>query len=395
MRLLLVIDSLGSGGAQRQMVTLALALAARGHTPVFLVYYPEHEYFADELARAGIEVQHVEKGSRFSLGPALAIRRTLRAEPFDAVLAYLPTPSVYAELATRFLGHPPLVVSERSAFEEDPPRRSFRLRGQLHRLATLVVTNSHHHREAMARHFPWLATRLRTIWNGVDAERFAPLPVSARRDDALLAVGSIRPWKNARGLAEALIVLQERGVAVPRVRWVGKLEPHEASRRERDTVNSRLAAAGLADRWEWVGEHEDVPALLRAHAALVHPSLLEGLPNAVCEALASGLPVLAGAVGDQPRLVEDGTTGLLFDPADPSSIADAIQRFGRFDGAARAAMSAAARRFAEERLSVSRVCDEYETLLRPLVAEHRRRRGAPLSVATPPAGDHYSVSETR
>lgn len=372
LRLLFVIDSLGSGGAQRQMVSLACGLAARGHRPTFWVYYPEHRYFADELASAGIDVCHAEKGSRFSLGPILSLRRLLRRERFDAVLAFLATPSVYAELATRFPGHPPLVVSERSTFEEDPPRLSVRARTQLHRFADLVVANSHHHRHSVRRHFPWLRSRLRTIWNGVDLERFHPAraPLGSVTADALVAVGSIRWWKNLQGLAQALILLRERGRPVPRVCWAGKLEPTEASRAEYASVNTVLDRAGLGDRWEWLGEHGDVPALLRSHAALIHPSFLEGLPNAVCEALASGLPVLAGAVGDQQTLVESGITGFHFDPSDPISIADAIDRFYALSHEERLEMGRAARKFAESHLSLSRVCDEYEAMLHSLVASH-------------------------
>src|SRR5690606_21739605 len=91
-------------------------------------------------------------------------------------------------------------------------------------------------------------------------------------------------------------------------------------------VDAALAAEGVADRWRWLGRREDVPELMRAHDALVHPAFFEGLPNAVCEALASGLPVLASRVCDHPRLVGEDR-GLLFDPGSPEDIAAALERF--------------------------------------------------------------------
>lgn len=382
LRVLFVIDSLGSGGAQRQIVLLALGLAARGHAPAFQVYYPEHDYFEAELAAAGIEVMHAPKSSRYSLEPVIALRRLLRRRPFDAVVAYLPTPSIYAELATRFRGRPPLVVSERSAFVTERPTLQVHLRSHLHRFADAVVVNSHHHRKAMRREFPWLKPRLQTIWNGVDLERFAP--GDGPRSGDLVAVGSIRPLKNALGLARALTLLHEGGRSVPRVWWAGKMEPVPESAEERRAVDGVLDAAGLRDRWVWMGEHRDVPGLLRSHAALVHPSLLEGLSNAVCEALASGTPVLAGDVGDQGALVQEGVTGLLFDSASPAAMAETIDRFSRLAPASRGAMQVAARDFAEQALSVDRTCDEYEALLLRLAAP---RRGSKSPSESPAEGE--------
>lgn len=393
LRLLFVIDSLGSGGAQRQMVTLATALASRGHTPIVFIYQPDHLHFAPDLERAGIEVRAARKGFRFSAAPLVALHRMLRREAFDAVLAYLPTPSLYAELATRFAGRPPLVVSERTTFVTGMPTRMERSRAHLHRLADVVVANSHHHREAMEAAFPWLRGVVRTIWNGMDLERFAP-GGAPRRDD-LLAVASIRPLKNARRLAEALVLLRDAGRHVPRIRWAGKIEPFDGSASEKAAVDAILAAAGLADRWEWLGERDDVPTLLRQHAALVHPSLVEGLSNAICEALASGLPVLAGSVGDQTRLVQDGTTGFLFDPLSAPAIADALHRFASLDQPARDAMGAAGVAFAQAQLSAARMTDAYEALFAELVASRgvAGRRPAVEPAASGRAARHLYSSD--
>jgi glycosyltransferase involved in cell wall biosynthesis len=70
---------------------------------------------------------------------------------------------------------------------------------------------------------------------------------------------------------------------------------------------------------------------MQRHDALIHPSLYEGLPNAVCEALAAGLPVLISNVCDHPLLVVEGERGFLFDPSDPLSIAMSIERAAALD----------------------------------------------------------------
>src|SRR5690606_35894558 len=220
----------------------------------------------------------------------------------------------------------PVVVSERFMYTHLSPR--VRAQQQLHRLATWITVNSHHQRERMERLFPWMKGKLSTIYNGVDLGTFAP--PAARRTDAggpprLLAVASTARKKNALGLARALGLLRRSGREVPLVSWAGvpKTADDRAAKAE---VDAALAQEGVADRWGWLGNRSDVPELMREHDALVHPAFFEGLPNAVCEALASGLPVLASDVCDHPRLVS-ADRGLLFDPSSPEDMAAALARF--------------------------------------------------------------------
>jgi glycosyltransferase involved in cell wall biosynthesis len=108
----------------------------------------------------------------------------------------------------------------------------------------------------------------------------------------------------------------------------------------------------------------DVPEVVLNEAdALILPSLWEGMPNAVCEALAVGCPVLMSDVSDARFLVEDGVRGYLFDPREPASIAAAIQKFISLPIDKRAAMSVDARLFAERSFNPEIYVSAYETLL--------------------------------
>ena len=80
-----------------------------------------------------------------------------------------------------------------------------------------------------------------------------------------------------------------------------------------------------------MGVRKDIPELMRAHDALIHPSLSEGQSNVVNEALSSGLPILAGKIADHPSLIEDGVRGFLFDPNSPEEIASAILKYKNLD----------------------------------------------------------------
>jgi glycosyltransferase involved in cell wall biosynthesis len=369
-RLLFVIDHFGPGGAQRQMVSLALGLHRRGHQVEFFTYFGE-DHFATVLDSAAIVVHVREKQRRFSPSPILELRRLLRGRSYDAVLSYMDTPNFYAEMAGLGMVAPPLVVSQRRSFPAGGIPWNTRLLQHLHRLADHIVSNSHHQRERMAREFPWMSGRISTIVNGVDLQTFSPRGDAERRGDSdaveLLAVGRMDENKNASGLIEALRICREEYGITPTVRWAGRHEPTAAGEAHFATLTALIERYGIGSAWQWLGVRDDVPELLRAHGALVHPSLSEGFSNVVGEALASGKPVLAGDIGDHRWLLREGAPGFLFDPARPREIAAAIHKFACLPAVDRAEMERNARRFAEREIGLDAVVDRYVDLFQRLV----------------------------
>jgi len=369
MKILCVIDNLGSGGAQRQMVNLACALSKRSHHIEFFVYYLMI-CFRPIFEQAGIPVHLLQNVSRFSVAPIVVLRRLIRQRHFDVILAFLDTPNFYAEISCVGLRKTKLVVSKRSMYPLGTlPLNLLRLE-ECHRLADAITVNSHHQRERMIQDFPWMSTKISTIYNGIDLERFAPDQTREDRANeslSLIAIGTIVGNKNMLGLAKALTINRDRYNLKPIVRWVGKRDNSEVGRKAFTEISDYLDRNFLKEHWEWLGERSDVPELLRQHDALIHPSFYEGLPNVVCEALSCGLPVLASNVCDHPCLVEDGVSGLLFDPHSPESIAIAIDKFYRASNEKKHGMGRAARTFAETNLSVTIFADNYEKLFSSLI----------------------------
>jgi glycosyltransferase involved in cell wall biosynthesis len=185
----------------------------------------------------------------------------------------------------------------------------------------------------------------------------------ARPPLTLLAVGRQSPHKNWRRIVEALAIARDRHGVVARVDMLGPCENLWGREAEYcRAVRDDLRRLDLEASWSWLGKRGDVPAHLAAHHALVHPSHSEGLPNVVCEALACGRPVLVSRVLDHPRLVQEGETGFLFDPARPEELAEAIARLARLPDDELLRMGRAARAFAEQNLSLARMADDYERL---------------------------------
>ena len=379
MRILCVIDHFGSGGAQRQMVTLACGLKQRGHDVEFFIYYPDHSHFADRVVACGIPIHEVRKGRGFSFHVVRRLISQIRTGRYDIVLSYMASPNIYAELSRIVARSARLVVSERGSHFGDTSRSGALVKRNLHRLADHIVVNSSSHQQWLLEQFPWMSRRLSVIYNGFEmaALKAAPL-VPATRDLRLIAVGRVHPGKNVLVLIEALQLFYTRHGWLPSLSWVGRRESLLPSERSYcDEVDALLERnPQVKGAWDWLGERQDVPHLLREHHALIHASLHEGLPNAVCEALAAGRPVLAAAICDNPILVADGERGFLFEPTSAESMCAAIEKLAQLDEAAWIRMSASARQFAETRLSVERLVDDYETLFLSLTRASRQQRAA-------------------
>lgn len=371
LRVALVIDDLGPGGAQRQLTLLAAGLRRRGHEVVVLTYR-RGGFFAGALAEAGVPVVRVSSRNRLHL--VFVMRAAIRRSDPDAVLAFLPGPSALAELAglprRRFAVASSELVLDTSGWS---PRRV--LRYVLHRLADAVVSNSHAQRERMLELAPALATRTSVIVNGIDTQRFAPGDPpdgSAPGRLRLLVPARIRPQKNPFGLLEAVALLRrERPNLDITVDWRGEATTGESARNARRAawrraLEEEIARRSLGDRFRLREPVEDVVPLYRAADALCLPSFSEGISNAIGEAMACGLPVLASRVSDTPRLVEDGCVGFLFDPRSSADMADAIARLAAMPPVERRTMGLAGRAVIEAGYSLEARLNAWDELIRRL-----------------------------
>jgi glycosyltransferase involved in cell wall biosynthesis len=176
------------------------------------------------------------------------------------------------------------------------------------------------------------AAKVRVIRCGVDLQRFQPRPPPSRnggRSFTLICVASLEPYKGHRYLLEALARLTGDGLNL-RCLLVGDGELRGAIERQRDRLGletSLVVCGGQPAR--------RVRELLGEADAAVLPSVvtssgkMEGVPVALMEAMAVGLPVVATNVSGVGELVEDGRSGLLVDERDPVALAEAIAMIAR------------------------------------------------------------------
>jgi len=216
------------------------------------------------------------------------------------------------------------------------------------------------------------AGKIDEICNGVDTERFRPVPARAPIDDCPFrdpnlwlvgTVGRMQPVKDQATLARAFVRAIDRDPAQRqrlRLVLVGEGPVREDAR-------SILAAANCADLAWLPGERRDIPEILRGLDCFVLPSLAEGISNTILEAMASGLPVIATAVGGNPELVEPGHSGELVPPGDSEALADRILAYADSPEVARAA-GRNGRARAERQYSLAGMVQRYHALYERLWA---------------------------
>ena len=222
------------------------------------------------------------------------------------------------------------------------------------------------------------SARIAQIYNGVDSERF--YPAGERREEVPCAgfagrenfvigtVGRMQDVKDQLTLARAFVLLmQGYPGAEQRLRLVmvggGPL---------REKVRVLLANAGI-EQCAWLpGERNDVARIMRSFDLFVLPSLAEGISNTILEAMASGLPVLATAVGGNPELIEPGVTGTLVPRNDAESMARAMHAYVESAELCRR-QGSEARRTVERRFRMEGMVNAYMAVYDQLLEGRTRR----------------------
>lgn len=364
MKFLFVIDNLSTGGAQRQIINLAVGLTRRGYHAEIFCYTPG-ELLAEPLYEMNIPIHQHFKRSRFSTDVIISLRMLFDNCDFDLALSFLTTPNLYTILAGKVFGlnHVPVVVSERFCDLPGDNNLMERLPRHLYWLADHVVVNSHHQRLNFEKKLPRLRGCISTIYNGYDLKELIPTPFEINHHELkLLTIASISRYKNGLCLIDALNILRQQYNLRPTVTWIGQKVMTGDRRKYLNEMENRIQTYNLEPQWKWLGQRIDIVQQFHQHDVLVHPSYGEGLPNVVCEALACGRPVIVSNTLDHPRLVQDGQSGLLFNWQNPEDLALKIKTYSDLTFEQRKEMGEKGRQFAEQNLSMSRYVDEYEQL---------------------------------
>lgn len=322
MKILCVIDSLGSGGAQRQLVNLAIGFKLRGHEVTFLIYH-NLTFYKEVLDRHHISLVLIKARNPFMR--YLKIRSFIRKGHYDVVQAFLETPSLLCTFSALPFKKWKLVVGERSAHPDIIRSWKKRLFRFFHLFADAVVANSYKNLELVWQANPLLNKKKSyVIYNAVKVEQ--PDLIHDTMEDMpdvrCLVVAASHQWsKNLNGLLMALEMMDDAVRCKLRVYWYGDFA-HYSYQEACQAITDK----GVESIVFLKEASADIHRIMAKADGVGLFSFHEGFPNAICEAMSLGKVVLCSHISDIPRLLGENND-LLFDPEDPRSIQRAIEKW--------------------------------------------------------------------
>jgi glycosyltransferase involved in cell wall biosynthesis len=384
---MLLVSSLEPGGAERQVVELARGLDPARFDPL-VCSLTATVPLAESLPDAGRRLVVVPKRWRFDATTIPRVARVMARGRVRIVQSFLFDADLVARCAARLAGAPLVIGSERNSGYRRPALQGLCLR-LTRRWVDAVIANSEAGRRFTVSTLGMAEADVYTVPNGVDLQRFRPRdPGPARAALGLPArgplvgmVAAFKPQKNhpmflevARRVAarfpDALFVCAGEPLARPGG-GRGWLRPgtglHRGVEAYRERIARDLETSGLRERCRLLGRVDAVEQVYNACDLTLLTSLHEGTPNVLLESMASGVPVVATAVGDNAQLVPDGRVGHVVRSGDAEAMAARVGELLADEGRRRA-LGSTARAWAEQAFSSAglgaRTAAVYEELLR-------------------------------
>jgi len=320
LRVAQLIESDGPGGAEQVVADLAIGLHEAGAGSLVILPANGEGWLARQLAGTGVALESVDLSGPFSPACARSMARSLRAHRIDVAHSHEFTMAVYGAWASRLAGVRHVITMHGSRYYAGRLKRRAALRAAI-ALSNRVVAVSHQLAADLARDLFVAGSRIEMITNGARWQPPASTSLGQElqlgpHDRLIVSVGNLYHVKGHCYLIEALARLGDRHPTLHlAIAGRGELAASVAAG-ERDR--------GVASRVHLLGLRSDVPAVLAAADLFVLPSLSEGLPLALIEAMFAGLPIVASEVGETAAALGHGAAGVLVPPGDSAALAAAI-----------------------------------------------------------------------
>jgi glycosyltransferase involved in cell wall biosynthesis len=354
LRILHTESSTGWGGQEIRILTEAQGMQQRGHQ-VALLCPPDATIFRAAMER-GIEVTGLPIGRKRVRG-LLALRAWLKDHPVSVINTHSSTDSWLAALAGTTLHSPPPLVRTRHVSAPISNNASTRW---LYTKATLhIVTTGEALRRQLIDANGYELARITSIPTGINLDRFVP-PADRRRVREQLAlppaaplvgvVATLRDWKGHRYLVDAFARIN-----APDARLLIVGDGPEWGR-----IKQQIECLGIGPKVLMPGNQEDVTPWFQVMDIFVLPSYAnEGVPQALLQAMACGLPVVTTPVGGILEAVTDNETGLIVEPGQVEPLSRAMERLLN-DLALRVRLGGAARCKAMQNFGIAAMLDKME-----------------------------------
>ncbi|MHA2030384.1 MAG: glycosyltransferase, partial [Candidatus Kariarchaeaceae archaeon] len=314
-RVLFLITELNPGGAQAVLYRLISKLNPDKFNPQVVCFYNGNSNIAKNIRRLGIPVTDIGFSNIWRVFRLWRLwRKIINDRPI-----FLHCWLFHANIVGRLFGYclkvPVIITSRRNVEIGDPIREYFKRITRNFDHVTITVCNLA--RSVEIKRAKGDPGKVVTIYNGLDVTEFdnlaSELPSRLRNElnfpQNSIIIGSVGRLHPQKGFLQIIDAIQYLRSPISEIYLIiigdGEL---------RHCLEKHVKSVGLENRVRFTGWRNDIPNFLTMINIFVLPSLWEGMPNAVLEAMAAGLPVVATNVGGTPEVVVDGETGFLVPP---------------------------------------------------------------------------------
>lgn len=354
-KILCFIDELGSGGAERQLTSLAVLLSKNNYDVDVYSYHPNY-FYEHVLTENQVPLIKIPLKRNNYWNKIANTWLALNSKNYDVIIAYSEGPSIIAALMKIFKRKLLVIVSERNTTQKLTVRD--RIKFLLFNFVDYIVANSHTQTEFIKSHYTHLKDKVYTITNYIDTRKFSPIVEQTNNEVfRILVVARHSYQKNVPNFIEAIKIAKSMNVRF-HVDWYGDngggdKEKHIKLAKEKK-VDDVLA---------FFPSKTNIEKYYHKADAFCLPSLYEGFPNVICEAMSCGLPVICSNVCDNRLLIEDGVGGFLFNPKSPKDIAEKIKIIANMKNGELITMGKANRKKAELMFESSTFINKYIKLI--------------------------------
>ena len=303
------------GGAERQLVGLASFLRDEGQD-VEVLTYRDGDFYLKELERTGLKHTRIPSdGGDFSIIKRISAH--LKQSGCEVLISFLVGANIKACIVKRLCPDVKLIVSERNTTRFMLPNDAVRF--GFYRRADAVVCNSYAQAAFLRKHTPYLRSKLHSIPNFVDTDRFSPTVRTGKDVLEVVTTAQLVHRKNALGLIRSIAAANCDRLHFD---WYGDLGESRYSRRCKALVEK----LGLSSRISFHPATNGVESIYARADAFCLPSFFEGTSNSMAEAMACGLPVVCSDVSDNRLYIKPGENGLIFNPHRKQEIVSCLKR---------------------------------------------------------------------
>ena len=308
MKILCFTDGFNQGGAERQLIGLANLLQKKGHN-VSLASYHTYNFYKPLMEECGLSHHYIDGGSK-QWTKLFACYKYFKKEKFDWIISYKGGSNQICCILKALGLKYHLIVSERNFvynFNTYQKKKFF-----LYQFADIIVPNSYAQEKFIKQHYPKYSLKLETITNFTDTNHFKPLNFKEQEGVfKILITARLSKQKNIIRFIRAVnkVYEIEKGI---RFDWYGNVSYAEENYAE--NCKKLVEELNLSNIFFF---HDATNNILDAYQkcdVFCLPSLFEGFPNVICEAMSCGKPILCSNVCDNSSIIEDGVNGFLFDP---------------------------------------------------------------------------------